>query len=91
MILVEMTRLPEIANPQRKFYPSDLSDAEWAVLKPMLPTPPGFSRQLHDQVRQRLPQELSRTEQSTVAIADAQSVKTTEKRGKSTVLMVEKR
>ncbi|HEY9672692.1 MAG TPA: hypothetical protein V6D11_14705 [Waterburya sp.] len=27
-----MSRLPDIANPQRKPYPSDLSDTEWEVL-----------------------------------------------------------
>lgn len=37
-----MTRLPEIADPQRKAYPSDLSDAEWEILKPLLPAPKGF-------------------------------------------------
>ncbi|WP_039991000.1 hypothetical protein, partial [Fischerella thermalis] len=30
-----MSSLPEIANPQRKPYASDLSDAEWEVLKPL--------------------------------------------------------
>ena len=37
-----MSRLPEIANPQRPSYPSDLSDAEWEVLKALLPSPKGF-------------------------------------------------
>lgn len=37
-----MSRLPTIANPQRKPYPSDLSDAEWKTLKPLLPLPKGF-------------------------------------------------
>jgi putative transposase len=37
-----MTRLPEIANPRRKPYASDLSDAEWEVLKPRIPAPKGF-------------------------------------------------
>ena len=39
-----MSRLPEIANPHRQAYPSDLSDAEWQVLKPQLPKPKGFGR-----------------------------------------------
>lgn len=29
----DMSRLPQIATPTRKPYPSDLSDAEWDVLK----------------------------------------------------------
>lgn len=37
-----MTRLPEIANPKRKPYPSDLSDVEWEVLKPLVPAPKGL-------------------------------------------------
>ena len=39
-----MSRLPEIANAHRRVYPSDLSDAEWAVLEPLLPAPKGFGR-----------------------------------------------
>lgn len=136
-----MTRLPEIANPKRKPYPSDLSDVEWEVLKPLVPAPKGFGhpvevkfreilnaifyvqrtgcqwemlphdlppyttvygyfqkwqrkgiwQQMHDQVRERLRTELGRDKQSTVAIADSQSVKTTEKKGRSTVSMVARR
>lgn len=131
-----MTRLPDIANPQRKPYPSDLSDAEWEILKPLLPQPKGFGhpvevdfreilngifyvqrtgcqwemmphdlppystvygyfkkwqrkgvwQKMHDAVRHKLRQKLGREEDSTVAIADSQSVKTTEKRGRSTAL-----
>lgn len=130
-----MSRLPKIANPARKPYPSDLSDAEWEVLKSLLPQPKGFGhpvevdfreilngifyvqrtgcqwemmphdlppsstvyhyfhkwqrkglwQHMHDQVRQKLRTKLGRDEHSTVAIADSQSVKTTEKRGRSTV------
>ncbi len=29
-----MSRLPEIANPKRKAYPSDMSDAEWSIFNP---------------------------------------------------------
>ena len=140
MILL-MTRLPEIANPSRKPYPSDLSDAEWEILKQILPKPKGFGhpvevdfreilngifyvqrtgcqwemmphdlppystvyryfqkwqrkgiwQQMHDQIREKLRTQLGREEQSTVAIADSQSVKTTEKRGRSTGSMVAKR
>jgi len=137
-----MSRLPTIAQPQRKPYPSDLSDDEWAILKPLLPVPKGFGhpieevdfremlngifyvqrsgcqwemlphdlppyttvygyfqkwqrkgiwQRIHDQVRAQLRQGLGRDEHSTVAIADSQSVKTTEKRGRSTVSMVARR
>jgi putative transposase len=136
-----MSRLPEIASPQRKPYPSDLSDAEWEVLKPLLPVPKGFGhpvevnfreilngifyvqrtgcqwemlphdlpppttvfgyfqkwhrkgiwQQIHDNVRQQLRQQLGREDDSSVAIADSQSVKPTEKRGRSTVSMVARR
>lgn len=136
-----MTRLPDIAHQTRKPYPSDLSDAEWEILKPLLPQPKGFGhplevdfreilngifyvqrtgcqwemlphdlpphstvynyfqkwqrqgiwQQMHEQIRQQLRRKLGRDEQSTVAIADAQSVKTTEKRGRSTVLTVARR
>lgn len=37
-----MSRLPEVANPTRQLYPSDMSDAEWAVIEPKLPAPKGF-------------------------------------------------
>ncbi len=136
-----MTRLPDITNPQRQPYPSDLSDAEWEILKPLLPQPKGFGhpvevdfreilngifyvqrtgcqwemmphdlppystvygyfkkwqrkggwQKMHDTVRHKLRQKLGRAEDSTVAIADSQSVKTTEKRGRSTALMEARR
>jgi len=140
MILL-MTRLPEIANPTRQPYPSDLSDTQWDILKPLLPKPKGLGhpvevdfreilngifyvqrtgcqwemmphdlppystvysyfkkwqrkgiwQQMHDQIRQQLRTKLGRDEHSTVAIADSQSVKTTEKRGRSTVSTVARR
>lgn len=34
-----MSRLPTVTNPQRKTYPSDLSDSEWNLIKPLLPQP----------------------------------------------------
>jgi hypothetical protein len=37
-----MSRLPAVACPHRKPYPSDLSDEEWAILKPLLPEAKGF-------------------------------------------------
>ena len=136
-----MSRLPNIAQPQRKPYPSDLSDAEWDILKPLLPKPKGFGhpvevdfreilngifyvqrtgcqwemlphdlpphttvyhyfqkwqrkgvwQQMHDQIRHQLRRDLGRDEDSTVAIADSQSTKTTEKRGRSTASMVARR
>lgn len=136
-----MSRLPQVAQAQRQPYPSDLSDAEWAVLAPLLPAPKGFGhprtvdlreilnaifyvqrsgcqwemlphdlppyatvygyfrkwqRQgiwatLHDQLRERLRERLGREPESRVAIADSQSVKTAEKRGRFTVMTVAKR
>ena len=129
-----MSRLPQIANPHRKAYPSDLSDAEWEIIEPLLPAAKGFGhprtvnlreilnaifyvhrsgcqwemlphdlpphgtvykyfqkwerkgiwKQIHDQLRHKLRIAMGRAEKSTVAIADSQSVKTTEKRGRST-------
>lgn len=136
-----MSRLPTITNPSRKAYPSDLSDAEWAILQPLLPEPKGFGRprtvdlreilnaifyvqragcqwemlphdfpphetvykyyrkwmrkgiwhELHDTLRHQLRRTMGREEDSSVAIADSQSVATTEKRGRSTALMVAKK
>jgi putative transposase len=37
-----MSKLAEIADPHRKSYPSDLSDAEWEIICPQLPPPEGF-------------------------------------------------
>jgi putative transposase len=136
-----MSRLPEIANPHRKPYPSDLSDAEWELIKPLLPSPKGFGHpveadfreilngifyvqrtgcqwemlphdlppystvykyfrtwqrkgvwhRIHDQVRYQIREKLGRDKDSTVAIGDSQSVKTTEKRGRCTALTVANR
>ena len=133
-----MSRLPEIAHPHRKPYPSDLSDAEWTVIKPLIPSPKGFGhpvevdfreilngifyvqrtgcqwemmphdlppyttvyhyfrkwqrqgvwQQMHDQLRDTLREQMGRDRKSSVAIADSQSVKTAEKRGRSTVMTV---
>jgi putative transposase len=49
-----MTRLPEIANPKRKPYPSDLSDVEWEVLKPLVPAPKGFGHPVEVEFREIL-------------------------------------
>lgn len=37
-----MSRLPAVANPKRQAYPSDLSDDEWMVIRPLLPSPKGL-------------------------------------------------
>lgn len=136
-----MSRLPEIAVSTRKPYASDLSDAEWTVLKPLLPQSKGFGhprtvdlreilngifyvqrtgcqwemlphdlppyttvygyfqkwqrkgiwQHIHDQLRSQIRQGQGRDINSTVAVADSQSVKTTEKRVRFAVSMVEKR
>ena len=51
----------------------------------------GIWQAIHDRLRQQLRREMGREEDSSVAIADSQSVKTTEKRGRFTVLMAAKR
>lgn len=136
-----MSRLPQIAIPTRKAYPSDLSDAEWEILQTLLPKPKGFGhprtvdlreilngifyvqrtgcqwemlphdlppyttvygyfkkwqrrgkwQEIHDCLRSLIRQNQGREIDSTVAIADSQSVKTTEKRGWSVALMVVKK
>jgi len=133
-----MSRLPQIANPNRKIYPSDKSYLEWELLEPLLPKAKGFGhprdvdlreilngifyvqrtgcqwemiphdlpayttvygyfqkwqrkglwQRIHDEILPQPPNQLGRDKQSTVAIADSQSVKTTEKRGLYTVLTV---
>ena len=136
-----MSRLPQIAVPTRKAYPSDLSDSEWKILQPLLPKSKGFGhprtvdlreilngifyvqrtgcqwemlphdlppyttvygyfqkwqrkgkwQEIHDQLRSQIRQTEGRDTNSTVAIADSQSVKTTEKKGRSVALMVAKK
>lgn len=49
-----MSSLPEIANPKRKPYASDLSDAEWEVLKPLVPAPKGFGHPVEVDFREIL-------------------------------------
>ncbi|HEY9881673.1 MAG TPA: IS5 family transposase [Leptolyngbyaceae cyanobacterium] len=49
-----MSRLPAIAHPHRKPYPSDLSDEEWAVLKPLLPQGKGFGHPIEVDFREIL-------------------------------------
>jgi hypothetical protein len=36
-----MSHHPEIAKPKRPAYPSDMSDAEWEIIEPLLPRPRG--------------------------------------------------
>ena len=121
----------------QKKYPSDLSDAEWEILAPLIPPakkgghprttemrqvcdaiyyhlktgcawqylprefpPPstvyryyrqwqrkGVWEKMNQTLREKLREKLGRARQATVAILDSQSVKTTEKMGKCTVLM----
>ena len=49
-----MSRLPTIENQDRQSYPSDLSDAEWAILKPLLPAPKGFGHPVEVDLREIL-------------------------------------
>ena len=37
-----MSHLSEIDHPLRKPYPSDLNEAEWQFIQPLLPQPKGF-------------------------------------------------
>jgi putative transposase len=121
----------------RKAYKTDITDAQWQILEPLIPPakagghprtvnmrevvngifyvlrtgcgwemlphdlPPystvyhyfrrwqktGVWQQINTALRQRLRQEQGRNPQPSAAIADSQSVKTTEKRGKCTDLM----
>lgn len=121
----------------RKAYKTDITDAQWQILEPLIPSaktggrprtvnmrevvngifyvlrtgcgwemlphdlPPystvyhyfrrwqktGVWQQMNTALRQRLRQEQGRNLQPSAAIADSQSVKTTEKRGKCTDLM----
>ncbi|MEH2149088.1 MAG: IS5 family transposase [Nostoc sp.] len=49
-----MSRLPAIENQKRKPYPSDLSDAEWLILGPLLPKPKGFGHPVEVDLREIL-------------------------------------
>ncbi len=49
-----MSRLPTIENQERQPYPSDLSDAEWVILKPLLPAPKGFGHPVEVDLREIL-------------------------------------
>lgn len=39
-----MSKLPTAANPTCELYPSNMSDAEWALIEPKLSAPEGFGR-----------------------------------------------
>ncbi|MBD1914005.1 transposase [Leptolyngbya sp. PL-A3] len=49
-----MSCLPEIANPHRKPYPSDLSDGEWEVMQKLLPQPKRFEHPIEVDFREIL-------------------------------------
>jgi putative transposase len=51
----------------------------------------GIWQAIHDELRGEVREDLGREANSSIAIADSQSVKTTEKRGRSTVLMAARR
>jgi transposase len=51
----------------------------------------GIWQQIHTQLREQVRVSMNKDNIPTAGIIDSQSVKTTEKRGKSTVTMVEKR
>lgn len=53
-MLLSMSRLPAIENPHRKPYPGDLSDAEWLIIKPLLPAPKGFGHPVEVDLREIL-------------------------------------
>ena len=130
-MLSNRSAAPKLRDPDRKADPSDLSDAEWEIINPLLPAakgcghprtvnkseilnaifyvhrsgcqweilphdlPPhgtvdkyfhkwerkGIGKQIHHLLRHKLRKQMGRAEKSTVAIADSQSVKTTEKKG----------
>ena len=125
----------------RKCYPSNLTDAQWQLIEPLLPSqsaighprevqlrdvvdaifyvqregctwralpgdfPPwptvygylrlwqqwGLWQQIHDALRTKLREKAGKKPQASAAILDSQSVKTTEKRGRSTALMSPKK
>ena len=49
-----MSRFPQISTPTRKPYLSDLSDREWAVIKPLLPAHKGFGHPRNVDLREIL-------------------------------------
>jgi len=51
----------------------------------------GTWREIHDRMRRQVRHQAGKAENPSAAIADSQSVKTTEKRGRSAALMVAKR
>ena len=53
-MVVLMSRLPDIATPSRKPYPSDLSDAEWEILKQVMPKPKSFGHPVEVDFREIL-------------------------------------
>jgi transposase len=39
-----MSNLPNVVNPQRKLYASDMSDEDWKIIEPKFPAPKRFGR-----------------------------------------------
>lgn len=126
---------------KRKAYPSDISNSEWEIIKPLLPVERGIGRpryvdyreiingifyvvhegctwralphdlppwqtvynyfrywqklgiwqQIHALLREQVRVGMNKSHMPTAGIIDSQSVKTTEKRGKSMVTMAENR
>ena len=51
----------------------------------------GVWKEIHDSLPHQLREKIGRKEKSTVAVADSQSVETTEKRGRSTVMTAQRK
>ena len=49
-----MSKLPDVANAHRRLYPSDLSDAEWSLINPLLLLPKGFGHPVEVDFREIL-------------------------------------
>jgi hypothetical protein len=52
-------------------YPSDMTDAEWAMIEPLLPAPGSATRRVHDALREQVRALAGRRPQPTAAIIDS--------------------